>query len=84
MTNILNCLMIRGICDYCDATKGDGWQEYAAAVAAAYAKLLLSFVVKSDGNVRYGSITRSVTESSLGMRRRDEEEGREGTKRHKL
>lgn len=36
------CLVIRGICDYADSHKNDLWQEYAAAVAAAYAKELLS------------------------------------------
>lgn len=38
------CLVIRGICDYCDSHKNDRWQKYAAATAAAYAKELLSFV----------------------------------------
>ncbi|KAK6501959.1 hypothetical protein TWF481_009777 [Arthrobotrys musiformis] len=41
--NACNCLVIRGICDYSDAGKNDVWQEYAAATAAAYAKLLLSY-----------------------------------------
>lgn len=36
------CLVIRGICDYADSHKNDLWQEYAAATAASYAKLLLS------------------------------------------
>lgn len=40
----VDCLVIRGICDYCDAQKNDVWQEYAAATAAAYAKLLLGVV----------------------------------------
>jgi nucleoside phosphorylase len=35
------CLVIRGICDYCDTHKQDGWHYYAAAVAAAYAKTIL-------------------------------------------
>lgn len=35
------CLVIRGICDYCDTHKQDGWHEYAAAVAAAYARTIL-------------------------------------------
>ncbi|KAK6535580.1 hypothetical protein TWF694_002035 [Orbilia ellipsospora] len=39
-----SCLVIRGICDYADAQKNDIWQNYAAAAAAAYAKLLLSYV----------------------------------------
>jgi nucleoside phosphorylase len=37
------CLVIRGICDYADSHKNKGWQRYAAATAAAYAKELLSF-----------------------------------------
>jgi nucleoside phosphorylase len=36
-----SCLVIRGICDYCDTHKNDRWQGYAAATAAAYAKELL-------------------------------------------
>ncbi|CAG9982282.1 unnamed protein product [Clonostachys byssicola] len=42
--NTVECLVIRGICDYCDGAKNDTWQEYAAATAAAYAKLLLGVV----------------------------------------
>lgn len=37
----LQCLAIRGICDYADSHKNKIWQGYAAAVAAAYAKELL-------------------------------------------
>ncbi|CAJ0543489.1 Ff.00g037770.m01.CDS01 [Fusarium sp. VM40] len=35
------CLVVRGICDYSDSHKNKNWQEYAALVAAAYAKELL-------------------------------------------
>ncbi len=35
-------LVVRGICDYCDSHKNDVWQEYAAAVAAAYTRGLLA------------------------------------------
>ncbi|KAL4868715.1 nucleoside phosphorylase domain-containing protein [Aspergillus spectabilis] len=38
------CLVIRGISDYADSHKNNDWQAYAAAVAAAYAKELLSCV----------------------------------------
>jgi nucleoside phosphorylase len=34
-------LVIRGICDYCDAKKDDRWQDYAAVVAASYTRALL-------------------------------------------
>ncbi|PSB01627.1 phosphorylase family protein [Merismopedia glauca] len=40
-THEVGYLVVRGICDYCDANKGDNWQAYAAAVAAAYTKALL-------------------------------------------
>ncbi|PCG96133.1 Nucleoside phosphorylase [Penicillium occitanis (nom. inval.)] len=42
--NILPCLVIRGICDYSDSHKNKSFQEYAAATAASYAKLLLSYI----------------------------------------
>lgn len=42
--NHLPCLVVRGVCDYCDAHKNKEWQGYAALVAAIYAKTLLSFV----------------------------------------
>jgi nucleoside phosphorylase len=38
------CLVIRGICDYADSHKNKAWQGYAAAVAAAFAKELLSVI----------------------------------------
>lgn len=39
--NEIPCLVIRGICDYADTHKQDGWHYYAAAVAAAYCKAVL-------------------------------------------
>ncbi|PYI11799.1 purine and uridine phosphorylase [Aspergillus sclerotiicarbonarius CBS 121057] len=38
------CLVIRGICDYCDSHKSKQWQPYAAVTAAAYAKDLLRVI----------------------------------------
>lgn len=38
------CLVIRGICDYADSHKNKRWQRYAAVVAAAYTKELLSWI----------------------------------------
>jgi nucleoside phosphorylase/tetratricopeptide (TPR) repeat protein len=43
-------LVIRGICDYGDANKNDTWQEYAAIVAAAYARALLETIPSSGPN----------------------------------
>ncbi|UQC85448.1 pfs domain-containing protein [Colletotrichum lupini] len=42
LINKFPCLVVRGVCDYADSYKNDRWQNYAAIVAAAYAKELLS------------------------------------------
>ncbi|UPL04021.1 hypothetical protein LCI18_014955 [Fusarium solani-melongenae] len=47
LMNDFPCLVIRGICDYSDSHKNKGWQGYAAMVAAAYAKDLLTRIVPS-------------------------------------
>jgi nucleoside phosphorylase len=44
LMNNFPCLVIRGICDYADSHKNKRWQEYAAAVAAAYTKELLGII----------------------------------------
>jgi nucleoside phosphorylase len=41
LMNDLPCLVVRGICDYCDSHKNDDWHSYAALTAAAYARELL-------------------------------------------
>ncbi|RAL08755.1 Pfs domain protein [Aspergillus homomorphus CBS 101889] len=43
------CLVIRGICNYADSHQNKLWQNYAAATAAAYAKMLLARVPGTDG-----------------------------------
>jgi nucleoside phosphorylase len=44
LMDVLPCLVIRGISDYCDSHKNKQWQGYAAVNAAAYAKELLSVI----------------------------------------
>lgn len=44
LMNDMQCLVIRGICDYADSHKNKTWQSFAAASAAGYAKELLGFV----------------------------------------
>lgn len=41
LMDVLPCLPIRGICDYCDSHKSKEWQKYAAATAAAFARELI-------------------------------------------
>ena len=45
LMNVFGCATIRGICDYADSHKNDGWHEYASAVAAAAAKEILSIIL---------------------------------------
>ncbi|KAH6649521.1 nucleoside phosphorylase domain-containing protein [Chaetomium tenue] len=46
LMDVFPCLVIRGICDYSDSHKSKEWQEYAAAVAAAYAREILLTMAK--------------------------------------
>lgn len=48
LMNNFPCIVIRGICHYADSQKSKNWEEYAAAVAAAFAKELLQYVQSSD------------------------------------
>ncbi|KAK1687586.1 nucleoside phosphorylase domain-containing protein [Colletotrichum godetiae] len=41
LTDRFPCLLLRGICDYSDASKHKGWERFAAVAAAAYAADLL-------------------------------------------
>jgi nucleoside phosphorylase len=43
-----NCLVIRGISNYCDSHKNDSWTSYAAATAASFARELLYTIPSSD------------------------------------
>ncbi|KAH6717482.1 hypothetical protein BKA61DRAFT_323396 [Leptodontidium sp. MPI-SDFR-AT-0119] len=44
LMDIFGCATIRGICDYADSHKNDGWHKYASATAAAVAKEVLGIV----------------------------------------
>lgn len=48
LMNNFPCMVIRGICDYADSQKNKDWQEYAAAVAAAFAKEILHYIQPRD------------------------------------
>ncbi|KAH8203910.1 hypothetical protein TruAng_001974 [Truncatella angustata] len=48
LMNNFPCLVIRGICDYADSHKNKKWQPYAAAIAAAYAKEILSVISRKE------------------------------------
>ncbi|KAL6901148.1 ankyrin repeat-containing domain protein [Trichoderma evansii] len=48
LMNDFPCLVIRAICDYADSHKNKQWQGYAAMVAAAYARDLLSRITPTQ------------------------------------
>ncbi|KAL6849042.1 hypothetical protein ACO1O0_008572 [Amphichorda felina] len=72
VVNAVDCLVIRGISDYCDGHKNDTWQNYAAATAAAYAKLLLSVVGKENHVSGRGGFGKSLKRGRSGRKRREQ------------
>ena len=62
------CVVVRGICDYADSHKNKGWQDYAAATAAAYAKGLLAMIPAADVSGAVGGTGRAdVPKSPQGQ-----------------
>jgi nucleoside phosphorylase/tetratricopeptide (TPR) repeat protein len=64
-------LVVRGICDYCDIHKGDDWQVYAAAAAAAYTRALIESIpaqpTKPDTSKRIWGILAGILPILLFM-----------------
>ena len=54
LMNDFSCLVIRGICDYADSHKNKKWQPYAAAMAAACAKEILSVIPAAEASRTVG------------------------------
>ncbi|KAF4277594.1 hypothetical protein KXW75_005350 [Aspergillus fumigatus] len=65
----LPCLVVRGICDYCDSHKSDEWQQYAALTAAVYSKALLSIVPPVKGNVAQDQVLEITEEGKACMQK---------------
>ncbi|KAF3012803.1 hypothetical protein E8E14_007171 [Neopestalotiopsis sp. 37M] len=42
------CMMVKGVCDYADSHKHKGWQNFAAATAAATAKAIIERYTQTD------------------------------------
>ena len=62
------CLVIRGISDYSDSHKNDGWHDYAAATAAAFAKELLIKLAPATVSITQ-TINQAMNEVSLQLAR---------------
>ncbi|KAF5493183.1 Ankyrin repeat domain-containing protein 50 [Colletotrichum fructicola] len=62
LMNHFPCLVVRGICDYSDTHKNQDWQGFAAMMAAAYAKDLLSQIApnKVEMETRLAEILESI------------------------
>ncbi|KAI1451314.1 purine and uridine phosphorylase [Annulohypoxylon moriforme] len=61
--------VIRGVCDYADKHKNKEWQPYAAAMAAAYAKAILSRIQRRPDSASYdgsGSNSDDTTRAKSG------------------
>jgi len=58
--------MVWGICDYADSHKNKGWQNYAAAARAAYAKGLLSKIPAIKGESATPSSPQDSSTATFG------------------
>jgi nucleoside phosphorylase len=47
------CIVVRGICDYCDPNKNDDWQNYAAGAAAAALGEFVMLMLMATREKRY-------------------------------
>jgi nucleoside phosphorylase len=66
LMNTFPCLVVRGISDYCDKHKNDGWHRYASATAAAYCKWVLQEL--SPAAVVVAETAASMTGTATGER----------------
>ncbi|KJK85429.1 hypothetical protein H633G_10728 [Metarhizium anisopliae BRIP 53284] len=57
--DVIDCLVIRGICDYSDSHKSKEWQNHAAVAAAAYAKGFLGMIPITEFQSRATNLSRS-------------------------
>ncbi|KAK6339372.1 hypothetical protein TWF718_008792 [Orbilia javanica] len=48
----LSCIIIKGVCDYCDSHKNKNWQDFASATAASAMKALLERYGRRDRSPR--------------------------------
>lgn len=67
LMNHFPCLVVRGICDYSDSHKSDEWQGFAAMVAAAYTRDLISRILPTniEAENRIGDILSTGKDNSL-------------------
>lgn len=71
LMNDFPCLAIRGISDYSDSHKNDGWQRYAAATAAAFAKELLCHLASTKIN-QIDPISQAMNQMASGLNKNSE------------
>ncbi|KAE8140550.1 hypothetical protein BDV38DRAFT_290249 [Aspergillus pseudotamarii] len=60
----LPCLIVRGVCDYCDSHKNKEWQGYAALTAAVYTATLLAVVPSVNDKARQEEKTEFTAEET--------------------
>ncbi|KAL3445802.1 hypothetical protein BJX65DRAFT_280401 [Aspergillus insuetus] len=74
LMNEFRCIVIRGISDYADSHKQDIWQPYAAAVAAGFAKEMLSYFEPPAYDINdasYWDIAQWLSQSNSLQRQQD-------------
>ncbi|CBF78331.1 hypothetical protein AN8611.2 [Aspergillus nidulans FGSC A4] len=56
LMNDFQCVVVRGIANYCDSHKNDEWNGYAAAAAAAVAKEMLTYILPVEPVMRMDTL----------------------------
>ncbi|RVD88036.1 uncharacterized protein DFL_002235 [Arthrobotrys flagrans] len=60
----LSCIIIKGVCDYCDSHKNKNWQDFASATAASAMKALLErYADDRDHGARLMQLERHIPTS---------------------
>ncbi|KAI1063108.1 hypothetical protein LB507_005614 [Fusarium sp. FIESC RH6] len=64
--NQVQCIVVKGICDYADSHKNKGWQDFAAATAASVMKAILGRYSLPDEE-RTSTLTKEKAVSSVSQ-----------------
>lgn len=56
-------IVVKGVCDYADSHKHNGWQNFAAATAASVSKAILERYIRTDKAMKlpFGAGEYSIT-----------------------
>ncbi|ETS74078.1 hypothetical protein PFICI_13944 [Pestalotiopsis fici W106-1] len=66
------CIVVKGVCDYADCHKNKGWQDFAAATAAATTKAILERYTQTDKDMISKRSEKVSSEENPGIVQNDQ------------